>query len=124
LNSGFGEHAPSRIIIGVSGASGIAYAVRLLEALRATDVETHLLVTKSGELTAAYEHDRPHAGDQSLGGRSAPDRRPWRIHRLRLVQDHGMIVAPCSMRSLAEIASGATTTLLARAADVCLKECE
>jgi 4-hydroxy-3-polyprenylbenzoate decarboxylase len=114
--------APQRIIVGISGATGIIYGIRLLEALRAAGVETHLVVSRAGELTRAYE--------STLSARD-----------LRALADHvygpmdvgaaissgsfrtmGMIVAPCSMRSLSEIATGVTSTLLTRAADVVLKE--
>lgn len=111
-----------RIIIGISGASGAVYGIRLLELLRQTDIETHLILTRSAQVTIALETDRKvrdvmemadvvHAcADMSASISSGSFR------------TLGMIVAPCSMRSLAEIATGVTSSLLTRAADVTLKE--
>ena len=111
-----------RLVVGISGASGVIYGVRLLEALREAGIETHLVVTKSAEMTLAYETDRKLAEIHALAG------------HVHAVQDlgapiasgsfktMGMIVAPCSIRSLSEIAWGTTTNLLTRAADVALKE--
>ena len=111
-----------RIVVGISGASGVIYGVRLLQILRDLPVETHLVMSKSAEVTLAYEPE-------------------MKVAELRALADHchaigdmaaplssgsfktlGMIIAPCSVRSVAEIASGVTTTLLTRAADVILKE--
>ena len=111
-----------RIIVGISGASGIAYGVRALERLRAMDVETHLIVTPAGRLTAKHELDM---GPDSLAALAdhvhgaADVAAPVSSGSFRTL---GMLVAPCSMRSLSEIATGVTTGLLARAADVVLKE--
>lgn len=113
---------PGRIVVGISGASGTIYGVRTLEALRQAGIETHLVMSRAAEMTLAYE--------TTLKVRD--------VHRLASVvykpedvgaaissgsfQTLGMIVAPCSIRSLAEIAYGNTTGLLTRAADVALKE--
>jgi 4-hydroxy-3-polyprenylbenzoate decarboxylase len=114
--------AKKRIIIGISGASGVVYAVELLKHLRELEFETHLVISKSGQVTIAYETDYKLAqihemadfvhniGDMSASISSGS------------FKTMGMIIAPCSVRSLAEIASGVTTTLLTRAADVALKE--
>lgn len=114
--------APSRMIVGISGASGIVYGVRLLEALRRVEVETHLVMTKAAQITLAHE--------MSL---KAPDVHALAdvVHRSENIaasissgsfQTMGMVVAPCSIRSLSEIATGVTSNLLTRAADVVLKE--
>ncbi|WP_441251956.1 UbiX family flavin prenyltransferase [Tardiphaga sp. 71_E8_N1_1] len=112
----------SRLIVGISGASGVVYGVRLLELLRNAGVQTHLVMSKTAELTFAYEtshkideikalaHTVHRPGDMAASISSGSFR------------TMGMIVAPCSMRSMAEISTGVTTTLLTRAADVCLKE--
>jgi flavin prenyltransferase len=111
-----------RLIVGISGASGTIYGVRLLEALRGSGIETHLVVTRSAAVTLAYETtlklrdvealaDVVHSNDD-IGAAIASGS----------FRTMGMIVAPCSIRSLAEIAYGATTGLLTRAADVVLKE--
>ena len=111
-----------RIIVGISGASGVIYGIRALELLRAAGVETHLVVSKAAEMTLAYESDKT-------------------LKDLRLLADHfhamadigasissgsfhtlGMLIAPCSIRTMSEIATGVTGSLMSRAADVVLKE--
>ncbi|TPG34317.1 UbiX family flavin prenyltransferase [Mycolicibacterium hodleri] len=111
----------TRLIIGVSGATGIVYAQRLLETLCETDVETHLVVTKAAEMTAAYE-GVPVQELKRLADETYPIGDVGAAIASGSFKTIGMIVAPCSMRSLAEIATGTTTNLLTRAADVCLKE--
>jgi flavin prenyltransferase len=112
----------NRLIIGISGATGITYGVRLLEELRVAGVETHLVTSRAGEMTRAYETEHSAA---ELRAKAAVN---YNISDVGAAissgsfHTMGMIVAPCSMRTLAEIASGVTTTLLTRAVDVCLKE--
>jgi len=114
--------APKRMIIGVSGASGVTYGVRLLQLLRNAGVETHLVMSKTAELTFAYETDLKIAEVRELANVChAIDDMASAISSGSF-RTAGMIVAPCSMRSMSEIASGVTTTLLTRAADVVLKE--
>ncbi len=113
---------PKRLIVGISGASGIIYGVRLLEALRDAGIETHLVMTKAAQVTLAHETSMKVADVQSMAGV---------VHRIEDIgasissgsfRTMGMIVAPCSIRSLSEIACGVTSNLLTRAADVILKE--
>lgn len=111
-----------RIILGISGASGAVYGVRALSILKDLGIETHLIVSRSAALT--LEHETPYKPDDlkamadvSYGiGDMAAACSSGSFKTL------GMLIAPCSVRSLAEIATGATTTLLTRAADVTLKE--
>jgi 4-hydroxy-3-polyprenylbenzoate decarboxylase len=113
---------PKRMIIGISGASGVTYGVRLLQLLRNAGVETHLVMSKTAELTFAYETDLKIAEVRELANVChAIDDMASAISSGSF-RTAGMIVAPCSMRSMSEIASGVTTTLLTRAADVVLKE--
>jgi 4-hydroxy-3-polyprenylbenzoate decarboxylase len=114
--------ANPRMIVGISGASGAIYGARLLELLRPLAVETHLVISRAAEVTLALETDLKPAVVRAradvvhaIGDMAAP----ISSGSFRTV---GMVVAPCSIRSMAEIASGATTTLLTRAADVVLKE--
>ena len=111
-----------RLIVGISGASGAIYGVRLLDLLQPLPVETHLVMSRSAEVTLALETGLKPA---ELRGRADV------VHAIGDLAAPissgsfptiGMIVAPCSVRSMAEIATGATTTLLSRAADVVLKE--
>src|SRR5579883_140269 len=111
-----------RLVIGISGASGAIYGVRLLEMLCDLPVETHLVISKAAEIALAHETSRKLAEIQGLAHRCHPVTdvaAPLASGSFRTL---GMIVAPCSIRSMSEIAAGTTSTLLTRAADVTLKE--
>jgi 4-hydroxy-3-polyprenylbenzoate decarboxylase len=112
----------ARLIVGISGASGIVYGVRLLELLRDTEIETHLVVSRAGDLTRAHELPLSAEELRRLATVSYPIGDLGAAIASGAFRTLGLIIAPCSMRSLAEIASGATSTLLTRAADVVLKE--
>jgi len=110
------------LILGISGASGVTYGVRLLELLQSLAVETHLVMTKAAEVTLAHETQRKVAEVQALAHHSyavADIAAPIASGSFRT---RGMIIAPCSIRSMSEIAYGTTSSLLTRAADVTLKE--
>ncbi len=113
---------PERLIVGLSGASGVVYGVRLLESLRNMPVEAHLVMSKSAEITIAYETDLKVSDVQALADVWYPAGDMGAALSSGSFRTLGMVVAPCSMRSLAEIAGGVTTSLLTRAADVVLKE--
>ena len=113
---------PRRLIVGISGATGIAYGIRLLEALRDTDVESHLVVTRPGLMTLDYETDLTRDELYALADTVYPASDVGAAISSGSMITLGMIVAPCAVKSAAEIASGATQTLLTRAADVTLKE--
>ncbi len=111
-----------RLVVGLSGASGVAYGIRLLEALSDLQIESHLVMSKPAEMTIGYET------------KLTPKQVAAKADHLYGINDIGapiasgsfktigMIVAPCSVRSMSEIATGVTTSLLTRAADVTLKE--
>ena len=116
--------APTRrIIVGISGASGAIYGVRLLQALREMPgVESHLVVSDAGWRNVQEEHGLQRAAIEALA---------HQVHDVRNVgapiasgsfQCSGMVVAPCSMRTLAAVAHGLSDNLITRAADVMLKE--
>ena len=111
-----------RLIVGISGASGTVYGVRMLEALQGSDIETHLVMTRSAEVTLAYETDLKVKDVHALADVVHPVADIGAAISSGSFKTEGMIVAPCSIRSLAEIAYGNTTNLLSRAADVVLKE--
>lgn len=113
---------PRRLVIGISGASGAIYGVRLLELLRGTDVETHLVVSRSAEITLAHETGRKLAELRAVAHTHYANTDIGAAISSGSYRTLGMIVAPCSMRSLSEIATGVTSSLLTRAADVALKE--
>ncbi len=111
-----------RIVVGISGASGAIYGIELLKALREAKVESHLVISKTAQITIAQEtsyslpqvqgfDDHVHSAADLAASISSGS-----------FKTNGMIIAPCSVRSLGEIATGVTTTLLTRAADVTLKE--
>lgn len=110
------------LIIGISGASGIIYGIRLLETLRKNHIKTHLVLSKSAELTRAAESDLSAQDLRELADVYYPVADLGAAISSGSFKTRGMIIAPCSMRSLAEIASGVTSNLLTRAADVVLKE--
>jgi flavin prenyltransferase len=111
-----------RVIVGVSGAAGIVYVARALEILRSLNIETHLVMSKPADLMRSYESalsrkDLEELADvvYSINDVGAPI-------SSGSFKTLGMLIAPCSMRRLAEIATGVTASLLTRAADVVLKE--
>ena len=111
-----------RLVVGISGASGVAYGLRALDACRELDVESHLVMSKAAALTLVQETGLSVADVQAKADVT---------HKLADVGASiasgsfptlGMIVAPCSVRTMSEIATGVTSSLLTRAADVTLKE--
>lgn len=114
--------APRRLIVGISGASGVIYGVRLLEILRETGIETHLVMSRAAEITLAHETRRKLAEVHALASRVHAAQDIAAAISSGSFRTMGMIVAPCSVRSMSEIASGVTSGLLTRAADVVLKE--
>ncbi|MEN6542795.1 UbiX family flavin prenyltransferase [Parvibaculum sp.] len=113
---------PKRIIVGISGASGVAYGVRLLEILSSLDIETHLVMTKAAEMTLGYEMDIAASKIDALAHTRYQITDVGAAISSGSFKTLGMIVAPCSIRSMSEIATGVTSNLLTRAADVVLKE--
>ena len=111
-----------RLIVGISGASGVTYGIRLLDVLRDLPIETHLVMSKSAEMTVAYETDLKPAEVKALADVVHPIGDIGASISSGSFKTKGMIVAPCTVRTLSEIASGVTSSLLTRAADVVLKE--
>jgi|SRR5579872_1054874 len=111
-----------RIIVGISGASGAIYGIRLLEILRALDIETHLVVSQAAQITLAAETEYKLADVEALADTVYSNKDVGAACSSGSFRAAGMIVAPCSAKTLAEIASGVTPNLLSRAADVTLKE--
>lgn len=113
---------PQRLILGISGASGVIYGIRMLQILQEKPIETHLVISKSAEITIAYETDWKAAKVKELADvvyRAADIGAAISSGSFKTM---GMVIAPCSVRSMGEIASGVTSSLLSRAADVVLKE--
>lgn len=115
-------HVPPRLIIGISGASGVAYGIRLLKMLQNSMIETHLVMSRAAQVTLAHETNHKLQAVRDLADVCyESDDMAAAISSGSFIT-LGMIVAPCSVKTLAEIATGATTTLVSRAADVVLKE--
>jgi 4-hydroxy-3-polyprenylbenzoate decarboxylase len=113
---------PQRLIVGISGASGIIYGIRILQTLANSAVETHLVMSESARLTLSSESSMSVKDVEALA---------TEVHHIKNIgatiasgsfKTMGMVIAPCSIRSLSEISWGMTTSLLSRAADVVLKE--
>jgi 4-hydroxy-3-polyprenylbenzoate decarboxylase len=116
------KNTPERLVIGLSGASGVTCGIRLLEAARDLGIESHLVMTKPAEMTIGYETDlmpKQVAAKADHAYAVSDIAAPIASGSFRT---KGMIVAPCSVRTMSEIATGVTTSLLTRAADVMLKE--
>jgi len=111
-----------RLIVGISGASGVIYGVRILELLRDKDIETHLVMSKSAEMTLAYETDLKPKDVKALASVTHAVADIGASISSGSFHTMGMVIAPCSIKTMSEIASGVTSTLLSRAADVVLKE--
>jgi 4-hydroxy-3-polyprenylbenzoate decarboxylase len=110
------------MVVGITGATGIVYGIRLLEVLRSLDVETHLVVSKAGEMTREHETDMSSGALRALASRHYGAGEIGAALSSGSFRCMGMVVAPCTVRTLSEIATGVTDTLLTRAADVTLKE--
>src|SRR5690554_3871625 len=111
-----------RIIVRISGASGIVYGIEALKLLRSLDLETHLVVSKSAILTLTHETELKYAELCALASLHYQNSDIGAAIASGSFKTLGMLVAPCSIRTLSEIASGVTGSLLTRAADVVLKE--
>ncbi len=108
---------PRRLVVGISGATGIVYGIRLLEALRTAGVESHLVVTRPGLMTLGYETDITRDELYARADHVYATNDVGAAIASGSMLTLGMIVAPCAIKSAAEIATGATQTLLTRAAD-------
>jgi 4-hydroxy-3-polyprenylbenzoate decarboxylase len=114
------EHAP--LVVGISGASGVVYGLRALDACRELGVQTHLVISRSAMLTIAHETALSAADVQAKADHTYKVSEIGAAIASGSFRTMGMIVAPCSVRSMSEIATGVTSSLLTRAADVTLKE--
>jgi 4-hydroxy-3-polyprenylbenzoate decarboxylase len=114
--------AKNRLIIGISGASGAVYGLRLLEALKLTDIETHLVISRAGNITIFQELGLKISDVTKLADVS------YNIDDIGAAISSGsfatigMVIMPCSVKTMSEIATGVTSNLLSRSADVVLKE--
>ena len=111
-----------RLIVGITGASGSVYGVRLLELLRPTGIETHLIISRAGQQALAAETSLKVADVEKLADVVYANTDMGAACSSGSFHNLGMIVAPCSIKTMSEIATGVTANLISRAADVALKE--
>jgi 4-hydroxy-3-polyprenylbenzoate decarboxylase len=111
-----------RMIVGISGASGVIYGIRALTALRDLGIESHLVASKAAEMTLGYETGLKPADLKAMADYAYKPSDIGAAIASGSFKTLGMLVAPCSVRSMSEIATGVTSSLIARAADVVLKE--
>lgn len=111
-----------KLIVGISGASGVVYAVRLLEVLKASNIETHLVISRAGKITIAQETDYKVSHIEKMADFSYNIEDIGARIASGSFKTMGMAVVPCAIKSMSEIATGCTSNLLTRAADVALKE--
>ncbi|MEC4720038.1 UbiX family flavin prenyltransferase [Noviherbaspirillum sp. CPCC 100848] len=116
--------APSRprMVVGISGASGIVFGIRMLQVLRELDVESHLIMSRSAQITLAHESDLSLPEVRALADVNYSNNDIGAAISSGSFKVTGMVIAPCSIKTLSEIATGVTGSLLSRAADVNLKE--
>ncbi len=110
------------LVVGISGASGAIYGVRLLETLHANKIPAHLIVTKSAALTLKEEVDRSIDQVRALAETTYQNTDIGAVISSGSFRTRGMVIVPCSIRTLSDVAYGITDSLLSRAADVTLKE--
>lgn len=113
---------PKRIVVGISGASGVTYGVRLLSVLKETDYETHLIISKSGELNIEIETDYDPADVKAMADYVYDHKNVAASLASGSFLTAGMVVVPCTIKTLSGIANSYNENLLVRAADVTLKE--
>ena len=111
-----------RLIVGMTGASGAIYGVRLLQACRELGLEVHLCMSRAAELTLSYELELKSAEVKALAHKAYAPADVGAAIASGSFRTRGMVVAPCSIRTMAELATGTTSSALTRAADVVLKE--
>jgi len=113
---------PDRLIVGISGASGAILGIRVLQLLQPTSIEAHLVISKAASLTISSETDSTIDTIKSLADVTYPATDISAAISSGSYKTRGMIIAPCSIKTMGEISSGITSNLLSRAADVVLKE--
>jgi 4-hydroxy-3-polyprenylbenzoate decarboxylase len=121
------KHVPVKtkqtpLLVGITGASGVIYGIRLLELLRACNVETHLIVSRAALMTLSYETSLKLADVEALATVVHSNNDVGAACSSGSFPTRGMVIAPCSIKTMSEIATGNTANLISRAADVVLKE--
>lgn len=117
-----GQAGERHIVVAITGASGTVFGIRVLEVLRQVDVHTHLIISKAGQLALSYETDLSLRQLKDLATEVHPFNDVGANIASGSFQTLGMIIAPCTIKTMSEIATGVTSNLVSRAADVALKE--
>jgi 4-hydroxy-3-polyprenylbenzoate decarboxylase len=116
------RYMPNRLIIGITGASGVIYGIRALELLKRLEVETHLILSSAAKATIAQETDWKVSDVEALASVKHDHRDVGASIASGSFHTLGMLIAPCSIKTLSAIANSYSNELMSRAADVCLKE--
>jgi len=111
-----------RLIVGITGASGVIYGIRALELLKSTEIETHLILSAAAKATIAQETDWKVSAVEALATAKYDHRDVGAAIASGSFATMGMMIAPCSIKTLSAVANSFSADLLSRAADVCLKE--
>lgn len=111
-----------RLVVGISGASGAVYGIRLLELLQGSEIETHLVISRAAQVTIACETNFKISEIEKLATVVHSNQDVGAACSSGSFQTLGMVIAPCSIKTMSEIATGVTANLISRAADVALKE--
>ena len=115
-------NSPKRLVVGITGASGAVYGVRLLETLRVVEIESHLVMSRAAKVTLAYETNYKVSEIEALATVVHSNDDIGAACSSGSFETLGMVIAPCSIKTMSEIATGVTGNLISRAADVALKE--
>ena len=113
---------PPQLVVGITGASGAQYGVRLLQILQRIGIESHLIMSRTARLTLAHETSWKLADVEKLATHVHSNQDLGAACSSGSFRTLGVVVAPCSIKTMAEVATGATANLISRAADVALKE--
>ncbi len=113
---------PPRLVVGISGASGVILGIRMLEVLKSMEIETHLIISPAGRVTIAQETSRKLSEVQGLANVHYSDKDIAAAVASGSFDTLGMVVIPCSIKTLSAIANSYSADLMSRAADVTLKE--
>src|SRR5258708_33221358 len=113
---------PKRLIVGITGASGVIYGIRALQMLRTAEIETHLVLSPAGRVTIAQETDWKTSDVEALAAMHHDHRDVGASIASGSFVTDGMLIAPCSIKTLSAVANAYSNDLMSRAADVCLKE--
>lgn len=121
-NTSQSNNPPERLVVGITGASGVVLGIRLLQALQSLDIESHLVLSPAAQVTIAQETDWRISDVQALAAVNYNDQNIGAAIASGSFTTRGMVIIPCSIKTLSAVANSYADSLLTRAADVTLKE--